>query len=105
MKLLQHPVVRSYLYLKWTAFGGVFYFFNLFMYALFLFCLSTFSLIVNNPQGDICKLSVFTSLIRSHLNNYSGLLVERIDFLSAQATEILITTVAGTMILSAIVHS
>ena len=55
-ELLQHPVVRSYLHLKWNALGFHFYFFNLFMYALFLLCLSVFSLVVNNPLGDICKL-------------------------------------------------
>ena len=54
-ELLQHPVIGSYLHLKWNRIGFWYYFFTLVLYGIFLVSLSLFSLLVNRPRDNICK--------------------------------------------------
>ena len=57
IELLQHPVVWRYLFMKWNSLGFWFYFFKLFMYGVFLICLSLFVLVVNDPLSSACECS------------------------------------------------
>lgn len=54
-ELLTHPVIKSYLNWKWITLGSVYYGVNVFVYIVFVACLSLFALTVNNPLDDICK--------------------------------------------------
>ena len=55
VEILQHPVVGSFLLQKWKKFGFYYYLFTMLTYGLFLFLLTAFSMIANNPLGDVCK--------------------------------------------------
>ena len=54
-ELLQHPLVTSLLNHKWNGFGAKFYFVNLLIYLLYVIFLTTFALVVPNPQSNGCK--------------------------------------------------
>jgi hypothetical protein len=53
--LLEHPVVRSYIYEKWKSQGIGFYFLDFMFYIIFLGFLSLFVVVVNHPLSDVCK--------------------------------------------------
>ena len=57
-EILQHPVIRSFLLQKWKKFGFYYYLFTMLTYGLFLFLLTAFSMISNNPLGDVCKCAI-----------------------------------------------
>ena len=54
--LLRHPVVSSYIYLKWKKVGAKFYAINLMAYVFFIFFLSLYAMTVNHPLSESCKL-------------------------------------------------
>lgn len=54
-ELLQHPVVRSFLFWEWTSFGFWIYLVTMSIYGLFLLFLTLFSVMVNNPLSEVCK--------------------------------------------------
>ena len=56
LRLLTHPVVISLLHYKWKKFGLPLYLLNLFIFVLFLFFITGFSLSVPSPLYEDCKL-------------------------------------------------
>ncbi len=54
--LLKHPLVTSLLKLKWITYGRQAYFFNLFIYIIFVIFITSFALLSLNPQSSTCKL-------------------------------------------------
>ena len=58
IELLEHPVIGSFLHMKWNRIGFWYYIFTLVLFVSFLASLSLFSLIVNRPSSAICKLVI-----------------------------------------------
>ena len=54
-ELLTHPVVGSLIHHKWIKFGVWWYFFNLFTFSVYLTFLTSFTLLLPNPQSDYCE--------------------------------------------------
>ena len=54
-QLLYHPLVTSLLKHKWDSFGHKLFFANLFIYVVFLVCLTGFALMALNPLEQTCK--------------------------------------------------
>ena len=54
LDLLNHPVIRSLVHHKWFTFGLWGYLLNLLVYVIFVVILTSFALIVPNPQSATC---------------------------------------------------
>ena len=54
LDLLNHPVIRSLVHHKWFKFGLWGYLLNLLIYVIFVVILTSFALIVPNPQSATC---------------------------------------------------
>ena len=63
--LLKHPLVTSLIDKKLNNFGWYFYFTSLLLYLVFLIFLTSFALVVLNPQTDTCE-----STLNSNLTSY-----------------------------------
>ena len=55
-ELLTHPLVTSLLSQKWNSYGRIVFYTNLALYLIFVIFLTTFALVVPNPQSAACTL-------------------------------------------------
>ena len=72
LDLLNHPVIGSLVHHKWFAFGLWGYLLNLLIYVIFLVILTSFALIVPNPQSATCTQNVYLFLYVVSVDKLKG---------------------------------
>ena len=66
--MLTHPVISSLLNHKWFHFGLWMYLLNLLVYIIFLVFLTSFALVVLNPQSNTCMFTNVFCCTTSSIN-------------------------------------